>query len=38
LELLALVDHSNVELKKRLGAKQYADTARLVEHFLSKGQ
>jgi DNA-binding MarR family transcriptional regulator len=38
LELLALVDHSNVELKKRLGAKQYADTARLVEHLLSKGQ
>jgi hypothetical protein len=38
LELLALVDHGDVELKKRLGAKQYADTARLVEHFLSKGQ
>ena len=38
LELLALADHGEVELKKRLGAKQYADTARLVEHFLSKGQ
>ncbi|HEX4105363.1 MAG TPA: MarR family transcriptional regulator [Rhizomicrobium sp.] len=38
LELLALANHREEELKKRLGARQYADTARLLEHFLSGGQ